>query len=85
MSHIGYPLVGDPVYAGRSRLPKGVSQEVMNILKGFKRQALHAGHFELIHPVTQEMVSWEADIPEDFVELIETMEGELKLYGRDEL
>jgi 23S rRNA pseudouridine1911/1915/1917 synthase len=85
LSHIGYPLVGDPLYAGRSRLPKGVSQEVMNSLKGFKRQALHAGYLELIHPKTQELVSWEAELPEDFVALIDTMEHELKLYGRDEL
>ena len=85
LSHIGYPLVGDPLYAGRSRLPKGVSMEVMNSLKGFKRQALHAGYLELIHPKTQELVSWEAELPEDFVELLNTMEHELKLYGRDEL
>jgi 23S rRNA pseudouridine1911/1915/1917 synthase len=85
LSHIGYPLVGDPLYAGRSRLPKGVSMEVMNSLKGFKRQALHAGYLELIHPKTQELVSWEAELPEDFVQLLNTMEHELKLYGRDEL
>lgn len=84
LSHIGYPLVGDPLYAGRSRLPKGVSPEVMKVLKGFNRQALHAGYLELIHPATSELVSWEADIPDDFDELIETMEAEVKLYGRDD-
>lgn len=85
LSHIGYPLVGDPLYAGRSRLPKGVSPEVMSVLKTFKRQALHAGYLELIHPATSELVSWESDIPEDFVSLIEAMEQEIEQYGRDDL
>jgi 23S rRNA pseudouridine1911/1915/1917 synthase len=85
LSHIGYPLVGDPLYAGRSRLPKGVAPEVMSVLKQFKRQALHAGYLELIHPVTSEMVSWESDIPDDFVELIEAMEAEIEHYGRGDL
>jgi len=85
LSHIGYPLVGDPLYAGRSRLPKGVSVEVMNVLKNFRRQALHAGYLELIHPDTQEMMHWEADIPEDFQQLVATMAEELALYGRVDL
>lgn len=85
MSHIGYPLVGDPLYAGRSRLPKGVSAEVMSVLKTFKRQALHAGYLELIHPTTQEEMSWEADIPDDFEALIEVMAEELEQFGSGEV
>lgn len=81
LSHIGYPLVGDPLYAGRSRLPKGISAEVMECLKGFRRQALHAGYLELIHPATQEMMDWEVDLPEDFQNLLEVMQAELELYG----
>ncbi|TCS36430.1 23S rRNA pseudouridine(1911/1915/1917) synthase RluD [Reinekea marinisedimentorum] len=81
LSHIGYPLVGDPLYAGRSRLPKGVSPEVMECLKGFRRQALHAGYLELIHPATQEMMDWEVDLPEDFQQLLEVMQDELELFG----
>ncbi len=85
MSHIGYPLVGDPLYAGRSRLPKGISYEVLQILKTFKRQALHAGYLELVHPETDELVSWEADLPDDFVELLEVLDEELKTFGSDEV
>lgn len=84
LSHIGYPLVGDPLYAGRSRLPKGVTADVLKILKTFNRQALHAGYLELIHPATSEIVSWEAEIPDDLAELIDIMTAEVKLYGRDE-
>ncbi len=85
LSHIGYPLVGDQLYAGRSRLPKGVSMDVMAVLKGFKRQALHAGYLELVHPFTRDLMNWEVDIPEDFLLLIEAMENELELFGRDDI
>lgn len=81
LTHIGYPLVGDPLYAGRSRLPKGVAHEVLQVLKGFKRQALHAGYLELVHPSTHELVHWETDLPEDFQQLLEAMYEELELYG----
>ena len=83
MSHIGNPIVGDPVYAGRSRLPKGVTLEVMTVMKRFKRQALHAGYLELIHPQTGLQMHWEADIPADFQELLDEMEHELKVYGTE--
>ncbi|MEJ2041835.1 MAG: 23S rRNA pseudouridine(1911/1915/1917) synthase RluD [Reinekea sp.] len=85
LSHIGYPLVGDAQYAGRSRLPKGVSYEVTQQLKGFKRQALHAGYLELIHPATDELASWEADMPEDFLALLDALDQELQTYGSDDL
>jgi 23S rRNA pseudouridine1911/1915/1917 synthase len=84
LSHIGYPLVGDPLYAGRSRLPKGVNVEVLDVLKTFKRQALHAGHLELEHPETKAMVSWEAEIPDDMLELIEVLHLDAKESGTSE-
>lgn len=83
LSHIGYPLVGDPLYAGRSRLPKGVSLDVLTVLKTFKRQALHAGYLELVHPSTEELVNWEVDIPEDFQTLLDHLAEELALYGSE--
>lgn len=49
MSHIGYPLVGDPVYAGRFRIPPGASPTLVQELKSFPRQALHARFLSLIH------------------------------------
>ena len=81
LSHIGYPLVGDPLYAGRSRLPKGVTAEVLKALKDFKRQALHAGYLELVHPASDELMNWEADLPDDLQQLLDVMYAELELYG----
>lgn len=85
LSHISYPLVGDPVYAGRSRLPKGIAPEVMAELKIFRRQALHAGYLELIHPISDELMSWESELPQDFVHLLEVLDQELETYGTDNL
>lgn len=70
MSHIGYPLVGDQTYAGRFRLPKGITEGLRKELQGFKRQALHAKELGLWHPATDEWMSWEVDLPEDFQSLL---------------
>lgn len=66
MSHINYPLVGDPLYSGRVRLTKGASEEMRELLKHFRRQALHAKKLELWHPQTGQQMSWEIDLPDDF-------------------
>jgi len=70
MSHIGYPLVGDAVYGGRLKLPKGVTPELHDTLRAFKRQALHAAKLGLIHPDTGEYMEWLASPPADFDALL---------------
>jgi 23S rRNA pseudouridine1911/1915/1917 synthase len=73
MAHIHYPLVGDPLYGGRHKVPRGASPELREALHNFQRQALHATRLELIHPVTAEPVSWEVDMPDDFSALLNTL------------
>ena len=70
MAHIKHPLVGDPQYAGRPRIPKGASEALIDGLRDFKRQALHARRLSLIHPVTEEEISWEVPLTEDMVGLL---------------
>lgn len=70
MAHVKHPLVGDPAYGGRLRLPKGTSEELREVLSGFGHQALHARRLTLEHPASGEIVSWEAPVPEDFAELV---------------
>lgn len=70
MAHIRYPLVGDPVYGGRLKLPKGCSDELRQILRGFRRQALHAGRLGLEHPNSGLPMEWEAELPEDMSRLL---------------
>ncbi|ARN72820.1 23S rRNA pseudouridine(1911/1915/1917) synthase RluD [Oceanicoccus sagamiensis] len=76
MAHIKHPLVGDPLYAGRPRLPKGASEDLINGLRGFSRQALHARRLSLVHPLTDEEISWEVPLVEDMVELLALLERE---------
>ena len=78
LAHIGYPLVGDPAYGGRRRVPAGATAELVTALAGFKRQALHAARLKLKHPVTGREVEWEAPLPADMTRLVEAMEGDLK-------
>ena len=67
MTHVGYPLVGDPVYAGRFRIPPAASPTLVQNLKEFPRQALHARFLELAHPITGQRMKWESPLPEDMV------------------
>lgn len=69
MAFLDHSLVGDMVYSGRPRPPKKATPELSDVLKTFKRQALHAVMLTLEHPITGEIMSWEAPIPDDMVQL----------------
>jgi 23S rRNA pseudouridine1911/1915/1917 synthase len=76
LAHIGYPVVGDPVYGGRRRLPAGASPELIAELNSFKRQALHAARLKLVHPVSGHEIEWEAPLPADMVHLVAVLEAD---------
>ncbi|THA13932.1 23S rRNA pseudouridylate synthase, partial [Rodentibacter pneumotropicus] len=63
----------DQTYGGRPRPPKNASENVMEVLRNFKRQALHAVMLRLAHPITGEMMEWHAPLPKDFVELLNAL------------
>lgn len=73
LSSIHHPIVGDPVYGGRLRLPVGADEELITTLQGFRRQALHARKLGLDHPATGEFMEWSVDLPKDFADLLELM------------
>ncbi|MBL1260901.1 MAG: 23S rRNA pseudouridine(1911/1915/1917) synthase RluD [Thiotrichaceae bacterium] len=79
MAHIRYPIVGDPVYGGRLRIPKGCGEVLNGMLRTFKRQALHAAKLGLVHPDSGEMMSWEAPLPTDMSRLLQVLDEDLKL------
>ncbi|MEQ9465438.1 MAG: 23S rRNA pseudouridine(1911/1915/1917) synthase RluD [Haliea sp.] len=76
MAHRHYPLIGDPVYGGRPRIPKGASDRLIDALRGFPRQALHAEALGLIHPVTGEEMQFDCPLPPDMVELLQVLTEE---------
>lgn len=84
MAHIAHPLLGDQTYGGRPRPPKNASEDFMEVLRNFKRQALHAVMLRLAHPITGEMMEWYAPLPDDFVELLNALKADY-LEHQDEL
>lgn len=83
MAHIRHPLVGDHTYAGRFKIPKGSTDELIEVLKSFPRQALHAAQLGLIHPDTAEYMQWQAPLPEDFDLLLQALRKHAKEHDQD--
>jgi len=74
LSHIGHPIVGDQLYGGRMKTPKGASPELLAFLQGFKRQALHAKALGVQHPISGEFMEWECALPADMQQLLVLLE-----------
>jgi len=76
LAHLGFPVVGDPLYGGRRRIPKGSSPALAAELQAFPRQALHAARLRLTHPHTHREQEWVAPLPEDMERLLAALEAE---------
>jgi 23S rRNA pseudouridine1911/1915/1917 synthase len=73
LAHVGYPIVGDPVYGGRRKLPAGASAALVQALQNFGRQALHAARLTLTHPKSGKRVSFDAPLPKDLSALLDVL------------
>ena len=73
MQHLKHPIVGDPLYGGPLKLPRGATEALIEALRGFRRQALHAEILEFAHPVSGEPVRCTAPLPADMRALIKTL------------
>lgn len=80
MEALGHPLVGDPLYGPqptllKSKLSKeGYDIEDIDKILKFSRQALHAQELQCVHPRTNEVVCFFAPKPDDFSNLLKTLE-----------
>ncbi|MGO9934267.1 MAG: 23S rRNA pseudouridine(1911/1915/1917) synthase RluD [Steroidobacteraceae bacterium] len=70
LSHLKYPIVGDPVYGGRFAPPRDAARSFLATLRAFKRQALHAASLSFDHPRTGERLALQSPVPEDFRHLL---------------
>ncbi|MDH4124455.1 MAG: 23S rRNA pseudouridine(1911/1915/1917) synthase RluD [Gammaproteobacteria bacterium] len=70
LAHRRHALLGDPTYGGRLALPARASDALIDTLRTFKRQALHATRLEFAHPVSGETLRLEAPPPADFEALL---------------
>ena len=78
LSSIKHSLAGDPVYGGK---PGKTGQVIGQLLISFPRQALHAQKLALAHPQTEQILEWEADVPEDLNNLLQL----LRQHSRSEI
>ena len=77
-----YPLIGDPAYGGRPRIPRGASERLISTLRGFPRQALHAEALGLLHPVSGEDMQFDCPLPEDMQTLLAVLDEEDSAQSR---
>ena len=74
MNHLGFPLVGDPVYGRRLAIPSDCHPALETQLRTFRRQALHATRIEYSHPISGQHESWQCPLPTDMTELVNAFE-----------
>ncbi len=85
MAALNFPLVGDPVYGSRFRIPKKMAVESIDFLRSFKRQALHAGKLTLMHPITKKPMSWRVAMPDDMFSLLDILkEDKESIFNSDD-
>jgi len=82
MAHIRHPLVGDAVYGSRLKLPKAATPELVEALRTFRRQALHAEKLEFEHPVGGTLVSVSVERPADMESLLHALRDDTARAGR---
>lgn len=74
MTHAGHSLVGDPTYGGKRKLAaKSLTPGAIAAVQNFPRQALHAAVLGFVHPVSGENLRFEAPLPQDMTDLIDSL------------
>ena len=84
MQHLKHPIVGDPLYGGSFKLPKGASEELIAALRAFKRQALHAEVLEFMHPASGEPIRCSAPLPADMQQLLALLRADAAAHAEAE-
>ena len=81
MAHLKHPIIGDSLYGGSLKLPRGATDELVAALRGFKRQALHAETLEFMHPVGGEPVRCSAPMPPDMQALVQALQDDSRAFA----
>ncbi len=83
MAHLRHPVFGDPVYGGRLQLPGGASDALKRVLRGFRRQALHAKRLALAHPVSGRAMRFDCAIPADMRAVIDALAADADIHWHE--
>jgi 23S rRNA pseudouridine1911/1915/1917 synthase len=54
---------------------------LVEALRGFRRQALHAEKLSFTHPVSGDILSFESPLPADMVALIDTLRDDTRQFN----
>jgi 23S rRNA pseudouridine1911/1915/1917 synthase len=73
LSHLGFAIVGDALYSRKPKSLKGLKAELIERVKNFPRQALHAHTLRLKHPADGREVSFQAPLPQDMSDLLSSL------------
>ncbi len=73
LAHLGYPVVGDTVYGRNLRAVKGMNAELIEAVRQFSRQALHARSLKLQHPADGKELEFHAPLPADMQNLLSVL------------
>lgn len=69
LANLGHPVFGDETYGGREphsiNLTSNIKAQIKNLLDKMPRQALHARLLGFVHPMTNEEMLFESELPDD--------------------
>src|SRR5690606_33018321 len=74
MAHIRHSLLGAALYGGSRRTSKGAASELVTLLQGFRRQALHAEQVSFRHPATGDDITAVSPRPADMEALVQALD-----------
>lgn len=80
LAAIGHPLVGDSRYGARGRLPRLAAEHTVAVLRGFRRQALHAWKLAFAHPDSGRELRVTAPPPPDFADLVVALDEDVESH-----
>ena len=81
MQYAKHPLIGDPLYGGSFKLPKAATPELVEALRSFRRQALHAERLDFVHPNSGETISTSAPMPADMLALLAALREDTAAFN----
>ena len=74
LNYIGHNIIGDQMYKSRKQMNLSSYPEIDMIIKGLRRQALHAASLGFLHPQNGEWLDFTSKIPPDIKALSDTLE-----------
>ena len=78
LSDIGHSVIGDDLYGkplSEKRLKNYSYKAKIQVIKSFKRQALHATKLSFSHPITNKYLEFTSPLPKEMIDLIEILKN----------